>query len=278
MFNMFSSTKSEATTAPIKPAEVSKDKGYGTMFGFDLEAASSLISSVEKSVIDPNTINNAIEITRVQFNNLKKYAEEGDWTWRILGLFAGLGMIGAGAVNLLFSILNPFGMLLAAYIIIFGIIAVALEYKDVVLPQSWIDSLKREAKFVYRPYGRAVLYIFWGILLISEQSCFLWSYPIVGLYTTAIGGLVGYYASQAQKALNNIKAAKYDDYQIRSRFNTADKDKTGSLSIKELATMVKSMGSTLSENELEAAIGLIDKDLSNKITLDEFLAWYHDRS
>jgi hypothetical protein len=127
---------------------------------------------------------------------------------------------------------------------------------------------------MYKPYGRAVLYIFFGILLISQKK-FL--YLLTGLYLIGIGGLVVYYASQAQKALDNFKAQKLSFYQLKSSYDAADKNHNG-LTPVELAKMVSRFpGCTMSENEVLSAIGLLDKDGSGRVSYDEFSKWYNAR-
>jgi len=259
-----------------KPVAADAKKGYGSTgsSGVDVEAATSFMSSISGLLGNSEDMKKAVDVTRAQFTNLKKYVEEGDWTWKLLGLFGGLGMIGTGVFYLLGDIftLNIFELVLEIYIIIFGIVAVTLEYKDTILPARWVESLKTEARFIYRPYGRAVLYIFFGILLISQDELF---FVINGLYLFAVGVLVAYFSVQAEKALSTLKGAKYSESQIRKAFAAADTAKKGTLTVKQFAVLVKALGSTMSANELESAIGLIDKDASGCISLEEFLKWYN---
>lgn len=206
--------------------------------------------------------------SRGEINQIIKYAENGEWSWKLLGALGGAAMIGSGALNILS--LNGFGVLLDFYIILFGFVAITIEFKETVLPASWVDSLRRDAKFMYKPYGRAVLYIFLGALLLSQQTSL---YVYTGLYLLAVGGLVVYFVSIAQVALDTFKSQKLSAGQIKQAFDRADVDNTG-LTPTALAKVVCAFpGNTMSESEMYSALSLLDKG-SGRISYEEFMKWY----
>jgi hypothetical protein len=49
---------------------------------------------------------------------------------------------------------------------------VALEYRERLFPLIWLQCVRREALFLYKPYGRAAFYFFAGILLIAKGGLF----------------------------------------------------------------------------------------------------------
>jgi len=251
--------------------------GYGAVDtgGIDLSKAAGLISALTSASGGADQANKAMEYTRAEINSIVKYAEEGDWTWKLLGMFGGLGMMATGSLSFLghFFLFNYFGAILDVYIVLFGILSIILEYKESILPARWVDNLKVEAKFMYKPYGRAVLYIFFGVLLVS-QGAFL--YTLLGVYLCGIGALVLYYATQAQKALDAFKAKKLSSWQLKSEYDKVDKNHNG-LTPGELAKIITKFGCSMSENEVAAAIGLLDKDSSGRVTYDEFQKWYNAR-
>ena len=57
---------------------------------------------------------------------------------------------------------SPFSALLEVYLFAFGFIAALLEYKELIFTDSWLRIIKREALFLYKPYGRAGFYFFVG--------------------------------------------------------------------------------------------------------------------
>lgn len=257
--------------------------GYGAVDGGDNKksvdpvAAMGFMSQIMGAAASPEgqQAQKALEFGRKEINEIVKYAEEGDWTWKLLGMFGGLAMMGVGGLTFMgdFFLFNYFGAILDVYIILFGLLTVVLEYKDSILPKSWVEQIKVEARFVYKPYGRAVLYMFFGVLLVSQEK-FL--YTCIGLYLIVIGGLVAYYAGQASAALESFKDKKLSSWQLEREYNRADKNKNG-LSASELAKIVCSHGSSLGINEMESAIALLDKDGNGKISYKEFHDWYTKR-
>lgn len=259
-------------TAPLtsKKKTVNPSKALGFM------SAISALEGVQDQSANIQQVQDMANWGRSEINEIVKYAEEGDWTWKLLGMFGGLAMVGVGGLTFMgdFFLFNYFGAILDVYIILFGILTVCLEYKEAILPKTWIEQIKIEARFVYKPYGRAVLYIFFGVLLIS-QSKFL--YTCIGLYLLAIGGLVMYYAGQAAAALEKFKDQKLSSWTLKGLYEKADRNKNG-LSPKELAEVVcKYPGCTLGVNEMESAIALLDKNGDGKVSYEEFSKWYNKR-
>jgi hypothetical protein len=251
---------------------MSSTASYGAVPTSAAPDAASLINEFT-GALDSNKI---ITATRQEISSIIKYVEDGNWTWKVLGSFGGIAMVACGSLSFLghFLLFDYFGAILDVYIVLFGLLSIVLEYKDTFLPAKWVEQLKVEAKFMYKPYGRAVLYIFFGILLISQQSLL---YICTGFYLIGVGGTVVYYATQAQKALQNFKDQKLSFYQLRDAYDKADKDKKG-LTPAELSSMVsKFPGCAMSENEVLSAVDLLDKDSSGRVSYDEFSKWYNAR-
>jgi hypothetical protein len=66
--------------------------------------------------------NEALEVGRREFLQLKKYAEEGDWSWRVAGLASGCFMMFSSFFGFFsnFFGLSPFRACLDIYIFCFG--------------------------------------------------------------------------------------------------------------------------------------------------------------
>jgi hypothetical protein len=66
--------------------------------------------------------NQALEVGRNEFLRLKKYAEEGDWSWRVAGFAAGCFMMFTSFFGFFsnFFGLSPFLACLNIYIFCFG--------------------------------------------------------------------------------------------------------------------------------------------------------------
>lgn len=273
----FGGDKKPATDGKGSYGAVQDEKKSGGPFGgFDLNQVLGMMDTLKQASDSQDSVNNVMQVTRDKINAIVQYAEEGDWSWKLLGMFGGLAMMAFGALSFMgdFFLLNWFGAVIDIYVFFFGALAVVLEYKESLLPQKYIDTLKVEAKFVYKPYGRAVLYIFMGVLLISQSKI---TFQATGLYLLIVGGLVIYYAGRAQEALDKFKNIKLSFSQLKKAYKDADKNGDG-LTPHELAQMVsKFKGISMSENEVYSAIALLDADNSGKVSYDEFSKWYNQR-
>ena len=120
------------------------------------------------------------ESTKIKLMELKKYADEGDWTWKILGLIAGLSIAFINSMAFLSDIfgLSPFSAVLDLYLVCFGLVLVVLEYQSKLLTASYMEALRREALFLCRPYGRAAFYFFIGMIL---RYIFLFKLTIIAI-------------------------------------------------------------------------------------------------
>jgi len=114
--------------------------------------------------------NKALVFSKEKLLELKKYADDGNWTWRALGFIAGNLLIVNGFLSFCYEItsLSPLMAILNIYLILFGAIFVILEYKDKACTSRFQEYLKTEALFLYRPYGRGAFYTFCGTLLVCK--------------------------------------------------------------------------------------------------------------
>lgn len=238
----------------------SKGGGYGSVSQSDIE--------IGKAVG-----NKAIDLGKEKYYEMKKYAEEGNWTWRVAGFTSGILMMFISFFGFFSNLasLSPFNAILDIYIFCFGLISVALEYKEKFFTQSYIDIIKREALFLYKPYGRAAFYFFLGILLLGKGGLFS---SIIGIYTAFVGFVVYQGSIAANLALSELKGNQYLLSDIERNFDKYDNNKDGSLDTTELLSLCKSLGSNLSRLELESVVFILDKDGDGKIQKQEFIDWW----
>mmetsp|Transcript_7901 Transcript_7901/g.13088 ORF Transcript_7901/g.13088 Transcript_7901/m.13088 type:complete len:257 (-) Transcript_7901:31-801(-) len=218
----------------------------------------------------------AVANAKIQLQKLKAYAEKGEWTWKVAGLAAGLLIMFCSVFSFLadFFSLSPFNALMDVYMFVFGAIACVLEYKEELLPESYLKILKIEALFLYRPYGRAAFYVFVGLLLIAQGGMLGF---LVGLFAVAVGVVVYYASRKAVDALHTLRDSLKDEKSAAAAFAQYDKDKSGYLDSKELALLCKSIGSVLTLNELESAIFVMDKNSDGRISYEEFIDWWKNK-
>lgn len=116
----------------------------------------------------------AIELSKQKLELARRYVEEGDWTLKLAGLAAGIAISVTSSLAFLSDLFGfaPFYSVLDLYLFVFGIVMIALEYKEKILPVMYLQALRREALFLYKPVGRAAFYFFAGVLLVAKGGLF----------------------------------------------------------------------------------------------------------
>lgn len=218
----------------------------------------------------------AVNQAKLRLQELKTYAEEGSWTWKVAGFFAGLAIVVVSALSMLshFFGLSPFAALLDVYAIVFGGIACALEFKETFMTATARVFIHREALFLYRPYGRAAFYFFMGLLMIAKGGLLNF---IVGLYAMVVGVIVFVSSRNAARTLDSLRASMVSEREVALKFAEFDADHSGGLDAAQLALLCQSLGATQSLNELEAALFILDKNADGKVSYEEFLGWWQGR-
>jgi EF-hand domain pair len=122
--------------------------------------------------------------------------------------------------------------------------------------------------------GRAAFYFFVGILMVCEGGMLD---LVGGLFLVVIGVIIFHSSKKSYAALDAIRGQKHSEMELRARFRAYDANKNGELDSQELAKMCLSLGTTLTRNELESALFLLDKDGNGQVSEQEFLDWYLGR-
>lgn len=163
---------------------------------------------------------------------LRKYAEEGNWTWKVLGFIAGLLMMANGVLSFLVELtsLSPLMAVLDIYMFCFGLICVLLEYKEQALTQKYINIIRREALFLYKPYGRGAFYMLCGSILLAKGGILS---PLIGLFVCCIGLLLFSSSRQAQRSLDVLREQQFNDELMSAKFQEFDKNNDGYLNAAE---------------------------------------------
>ena len=213
---------------------------------------------------------------KAKLEELRQLLENGHFSWKLLGCAAGVLLVLISIISFPSHLLSPSNLVMDVYVCCFGVLLIVLEYKDMLLPQSMMDTIRREALFLSRPYGRALFYIFVGIMVISQNALLSLSF-MVGLYVASVGVIIFVSSRGASQAMAAIRANGLGEAEIKNRFVDADKDKNGTLDTAELASLCQTLGTTLSRNELESALVTLDRDGNGAITYEEFVSWYYGR-
>jgi hypothetical protein len=213
---------------------------------------------------------------KAAFADFKQQADEGHWSWKYLGFVAGAAITVYAVLGLMSSIflffIFPATVLINSYLLVFGIIACLLEFKDVAsLPYApqLIEYIKKEALFLYRPYGRAFFYLFVGLFIWANGGVIGW---VLGLYTSIVGLYIFWVSRDAMNKLNAFKQAVSDETSLRNRFKQLDTNHDNQLDKVEFLQLCLSLG--LQAREAESAFLLINKNQDEVVTCEEFVAWW----
>lgn len=110
------------------------------------------------------------------FLEIRKFIEAAPLSNRVLGFIAGAIMLITGLINFIFDFLTlhwDVGIVDATVIAI-GMLAMLIEYKIVFIPSRFLRYLKEDVRFLFRPYGRPLVYCFGGTFIVSKGSFLTW--------------------------------------------------------------------------------------------------------
>lgn len=74
-----------------------------------------------------------------------------------------------------------------------------------------------------------------------------------------------------------MKGQMKSKQEVIAKFKQFDADNSGTLDSAELAKLTAALGSSLSLNELESALFILDTSGDGKVSLEEFLAWWEGK-
>jgi hypothetical protein len=209
------------------------------------------------------------------FTKLKTFLYEGEWTWRSLGLIAGILTFLAGLDNFIYHILGQFVLFPAifdVYIMLAGILFASFEYKDNFLPDAIKNFIKSELHLMYTPFGRFIVYVFWGLLMITQCTTF---YFWVGLYNVIVGGTIFYHTRKAELTLAGIKNKGINESTLQQRFlelGVQDVSQ-GGLTAEKFAEFCKHFNCNLTYSETASAVAMLDTNHDGLVQMSEILDW-----
>ena len=77
------------------------------------------------------------------------------------------------------------------------------------------------------------------------------------------------------KKLRELRSEILSPMQLRSKFNDADVNNTGKLTMAQFKTLTDSVGLDMNRRETEAAFLCMDKNEDAYLTFDEFESWWN---
>ena len=252
-----------ATTAATTPLPSLSGVVYGAVVSGKLPDAESLQHLEAES----------LTYGRQKYVELLKYAEDGNWSWRVAGFLVGGFCMASSFLEFWSNLfgLQPFYILLDVYIFLFGLLAVCLEYKDQMLTASYVAMISQEAHFLTTPYGRAAFYFFVGLLMVCKGGLLNW---VGGLFACVVGVVIYRSSRRSYEALAQMRGSQENVDAVRSKFRAFDTARTGQLTTAQLAQLCASLGSTMTRQEIESALFILDTDGNGHVSEEEFVGWW----
>eukprot|EP00640_Fibrocapsa_japonica_P002541 CAMPEP_0113938090 /NCGR_PEP_ID=MMETSP1339-20121228/4498_1 /TAXON_ID=94617 /ORGANISM="Fibrocapsa japonica" /LENGTH=256 /DNA_ID=CAMNT_0000941027 /DNA_START=104 /DNA_END=874 /DNA_ORIENTATION=+ /assembly_acc=CAM_ASM_000762 len=210
-----------------------------------------------------------------QLQNLTNEATLGSGVVRTLAFAGGCYMAGMGGLQffLRFLSLNAVTALMTIYIILFGLVLMALEGTEKVFKPEWKQKIFDQAKFLQFNWGRGGFIIFCGLSLSLTAS---WIDILASLYMLGLGGYMVYIGVKSHRQLQETKKQLKDENMVSQKFKQFDADGNGTLDTREFTKFCQDLGIKLSLPELEVALRQMDTNGNGTIELSELIAWYND--
>lgn len=205
---------------------------------------------------------------------LRVLAREGDFSIRLFALIGGVAMCVVSVFGFVGTALHFHGVaaLLDVYTFCLGFVVILLEGpKMPFIKDTFRQKVSKYALFLKFVWGRGILFFVAGTLQLTQSGI---ADLIVGVYMCLVGVAYIYYGQKTAKKLRTLRQELFSPLQLRSKFNDADKDGTGKLTLGQFKALTDSMGLDMNRREMEAAFMCMDKDDDSFLTFDEFENWW----
>lgn len=125
------------------------------------------------------------------------FCKDPSATMRIISIVSGILLFIVGFFGM-FNILNPLRAIISIYAMMFGLVIVCSECKDVPLIAALYRQIEFYAHFLVYPRGKALFYVFTGMLTFSAWPT--WGFPRIAALIVAVVGALHFIASFFMKA------------------------------------------------------------------------------
>jgi len=259
--------------------------------------ANEVLGSVQKwvsGIFTKDNMDAAGSMAMDKLTKLRQSASNGDFSIRLLALIGGVALVmsaGFGIFGLILTFDLP-GAVLEFYTLVLGLIIILLESRGQIQAQKerlssaqraqistqigFLDraftNIHKYAMFSKFVWGRGVLYFVAGSLQLTQSHL---TEKFVGCFVMVVGVLYVYVGQQTAAKLNKLRESLAEQT-IRSKFQEADQDKDGTLSMSDFTVLTEALGLELSRREREVAFLCMDKNDTGKVPYSDFKAWWAD--
>jgi hypothetical protein len=214
-------------------------------------------------------------VAQEKWIEIRNSVQDGQLSIRLMALLSATALIFSSSFGLLGAILsfNISETIIEIYSVLFGIIMILLESKQLNIPQKYLDKLYHYALFLKYVWGRGILYVFAGSLHLLLQGSIL-DY-IVGGMILLVGVVYIIVGKIATKKLKDLRKSLHSDSQIKNKFTAADTTKKG-LTLDQFKALTDQLGLDLNHREAEVIFIHLDKSADGLLTYQEFQGWWTD--
>jgi len=208
--------------------------------------------------------------------NVRKVAEDGPLSFRVLAFLGGALMMITSVLSALSDVLtfSVMSCLISVYTFLFGFFIVILEGK-MFMPVRSIGGFQEKlfswVKCLQFVWGRGLLYIFAGSLQMSEMN---FVNMVSGGYMCFVGVISLLVGRSSSNKLAKLRKSIADEAVLQQKFKKHDKDMDNVLNLLEFQGFISDLGLMMDHNELVAAFSNIDHHDTGKISLEEFKTWW----
>lgn len=206
---------------------------------------------------------------------LKKQAEDGDHSLRLLALLGGVILIFVSSMEFAGRLMSfQFaGALVQLYSFIIAVTIIILESKNLLLSDGFQARIFKYALFLKFLWGRGSLYFIVGTLQLYHMD--LWNL-IAGGYMCALGVLMVFVGQRTAYKLKKIRKTLFSPEELQTKFAQSDLDGDGGLNVQQFRNLTMSLGLDMTRRETEAAFNYIKKTKTEKLSYEEFVAWWNN--
>lgn len=205
---------------------------------------------------------------------LRVMAREGDFSIRIFALLGGLAMCIVSIIGFVNTILHFHfvSAFVEVYTFFLGIVVILLEGTNMPFIKTSVrEKVSKYALFLNFVWGRGILFFVAGTLELTQTGL---ADLIVGTYMCLIGIVYIAVGIQTLKKLQTLRTQLFTPTQLRDKFNSADSDNTGTLTMGQFKVLTDNMGLDFNRRETEAVFMSMDKDNNDVLTFEEFENWW----
>ena len=241
-----------------------------------LAASSSNPTGQASSIFTSENAQKANQYAKEKAKELRIMAREGDFSIRLLALIGGVAMCIVSAFGFIttFTAFHGVSALVELYTFCLGVIIILLEgTKMPLINDRFRQNLSKYALFLKFVWGRGILYFIAGTLQLTQSGI---ADLIVGGYMCLVGIAYIYVGRKTAQKLRTLRQELFSPSQLRSKFDEADTDRTGSLTMGQFKVLTDNMGLDMNRREIEAGFMCMDKQDDGLLTFDEFSTWWND--